>query len=101
MDNENKTLLRLLKDARSEISQCFSQYIGRIDGYEDTNSKDDTLAAATVTPSSMLDGLKDIAAAIEGKALSQAASFQLQDIANSVDRALEKWISGLTNNSVE
>ena len=90
-----------MKHAKTEISDCFSRHIVLIDEYEDRKSKHDTLAAAEVTPSSELDGLKDIVAAIGAKAPSQAATLQLQEIANSVDRTLENWISQWTSNSAE
>ena len=92
MNKENELLLGLLKDAKTEISACFGRHIARIDDYADRKSKHDTQAAAKASPSPKLDGLKDIAAANEAKAPSLAATFQLQELANSVDRALEKWI---------
>ena len=99
MNKDNDILLGLLKHAKTEISDCCSRHIVLIDEYEKRKSKYDTLAAAKASPSSNLDGLKDIVAATDGKAPSQAATFQLQELADSVDRALENWINEWIKNS--
>ena len=98
MNYNNELLLGILKDAKGEISECFNRHINIVQKYEDEKSKNAILAAAKVSSSSMPDGLTNIAAANDGKAPSQIAAAQLRETANSVDRALERWINELTNN---
>lgn len=97
MKIENEILRKLLENAKKEIFGCFAKHIDHIQQYEDEKSKTETLAAAKTTPSSMATGLKNIVAAGDGKTTSQQATFQLQEIANSVDRGLEEWINKLTS----
>ena len=97
MNEENQTLLRLLKVAKAHISECFGQEIDRVQKYEDEKLKNETLATAKIEHSSMTEGLKNIVAARDAKAPSQSAIYQLQQIADAVDQALEKLINETTN----
>ena len=93
MNEENQTLLRLLKVAKAHISECFDQEIDLVQKCEDEELKNETLAASKIVHSSIAERLNNVVAAHDERAASQSATFQLQQIANSVDRALEKLIN--------
>ena len=96
MTKQNELLLKLLSDSRHEVSQCFSKQISLLDECKKRIGDAATMNAAKHNSSSLSQGLNNIGAAQAQTADFQQAAYQLQEIANDVDRKLENWINDLS-----